>query len=1131
MVYIRRNRAAIPARHLVLRNAQRLFDKHKRLLDPSLGDPPPTLAPGEEQLYSFYIPGIEAGPHKISVTQDISAASQSKTISDTHEFTVVAPRFTLPDGSIHSKYPAQGHGDSVETLPHVVLNDPHLPWERLATHTNPPPDWPRNRVPWLAVLVFTQDELRLANTDLNGSTSIFQNTKAMSTPVAQSTTLAINMTISDLWLTKDTTTPIPQVSDPEVADSKTDMIFLKPELFTSLVTTYDVNGKPIPNQTVPDVSRYKFLSHVRNINTTGMAEAGVEDEGLFSIVHSHRSGPLTIKEPTPVVAHLVSIEGVEALTLPISARFVALSSLHSWTYTCLPPQSLNVYTAFRAVGDTLGVLRAPDSVISALASQGADGARVAQRLTDGYSMVKYRTQTGELTAALTRSPFTPTIIPHPLTADWASLSTFGSDLQILDQEVGLMDITYDSAWQLGKTLALADQAFAAALSRIRSVGFGTTMNNSKAEILRDRRGYKTREENLASLSKSIKTLNKLPKGNLLHGPQAMVNRWRRSAVDTLDLSYGSALIEPIFDRHAAAVVHTLASTSDGPTEGDEMLYNEFNAPYSTDWMVIFGWVLDRMYLVNVPAHYLITDPSHLPPESLRFFHIDANWVDALVDGALSIANHLGKDEDRIRTQIKEVINEYLQKVDPILGYAPQIPTYGFLLRSELCTQFPDLVVRAPLPAGEVRAPILRHENIDQGVMICLFDRVPSEKEFESLTFAQPPHQQSFVAGADLSDSSITTSYKREYTNETPPDPNKKEPLGHKTWNKGGVDPPVFVWGDNAEVRTLLFPAWGEDVLKNVRDGMAKINPDYFTDDVVGSALVGLQLNNPLYELDILLKQRSELKGLRPADPTQKTVRTLKMLQPRIKKVPKVAPVEVVRKVEKEPLYLLPPPGERARLTPLSLRAPPPHHRSLRAPYPPIARVPPWRITHPPKPPPQDGSQRYRSISGLAPRTGSRSTGPVQPPIFAYSVYPSNSIVNQVPTTVGLKQDLVFSVVLQSGWESQYHLQEIALVLPRGKISGFPYNMVENYRGPGASMLSNLRFNVLVEFTDTTLNLRLLPRSVSGNVKIEDVREMSFILSLVDVLPYKYPVTVVMETQEKYVENWFNYNVNVYLEGK
>ena len=67
-------------------------------------------------------------------------------------------------------------------------------------------------------------------------------------------------------------------------------------------------------------------------------------------------------------------------------------------------------------------------------------------------------------------------------------------------------------------------------------------------------------------------------------------------------------------------------------------YNEINTPYSVDWMLVLRFVLDLYYLINVPVHYLLTDPSHLPDESLRFFYVDQNWINALVDGALSLGN-------------------------------------------------------------------------------------------------------------------------------------------------------------------------------------------------------------------------------------------------------------------------------------------------------------------------------------------------------------------------------------------------------------------------------------------------------------------------------------------------------------
>jgi hypothetical protein len=69
------------------------------------------------------------------------------------------------------------------------------------------------------------------------------------------------------------------------------------------------------------------------------------------------------------------------------------------------------------------------------------------------------------------------------------------------------------------------------------------------------------------------------------------------------------------------------------------LYNGFNNPVNSDWAVILNWITSKLYLDGIPAQYLIVDPSALPMERLRFFHIDPNWLDCLIDGALSVCNH------------------------------------------------------------------------------------------------------------------------------------------------------------------------------------------------------------------------------------------------------------------------------------------------------------------------------------------------------------------------------------------------------------------------------------------------------------------------------------------------------------
>jgi hypothetical protein len=439
MVNITSCRTSSFPRYLARRHAQRLLTKTLALTSSS--SEPEELQPGEEQLYSFYLPSLSAGEHEIKTTQKVTVPSNDKlTLKGKQKFTVVAPQYTLPDGSVHSVYPPQGHADTPEVLPHVVLNDPHLPWERIASRVKEE-DKERNRVPWLAVLVFTQEELRITDPSFWEGTSLAK-------PVEQTTTLAVNMPLSDLGKVKCAT----PVRDRD--ETKADFIFVPSSLFNALVTDHALPKDQTQQNCC--VSRYKWLAHMRQINTEGMANSSIDGEvGSFSIVMSHRTGPLSITQPTPVVVHLVSIEDVEKMSFPVTDGLVGLCSLASWSYTCLPPDSLNVPDAFRHLGDNLDVLRPDKSIFEPLLepSQPPEAKRIGERLKDGYTLTKYRTQTGEVCAAMYRGPLAPTLVKH----HWKPLSNFGTDLQVMDKEIGVMDLTYSIAWQLGKTLALADQ--------------------------------------------------------------------------------------------------------------------------------------------------------------------------------------------------------------------------------------------------------------------------------------------------------------------------------------------------------------------------------------------------------------------------------------------------------------------------------------------------------------------------------------------------------------------------------------------------------------------------------------------------------------------------------------------------
>ena len=104
-------------------------------------------------------------------------------------------------------------------------------------------------------------------------------------------------------------------------------------------------------------------------------------------------------------------------------------------------------------------LRCPRSALSAverptLALKDTDpmkgiGQRMVQRLKDGYSLIRYRVQSGEETVALFRGALLP-VYPQAPISSWPVSSTNGQDYQILDKTLGIMDVSYSTAWQLGR---------------------------------------------------------------------------------------------------------------------------------------------------------------------------------------------------------------------------------------------------------------------------------------------------------------------------------------------------------------------------------------------------------------------------------------------------------------------------------------------------------------------------------------------------------------------------------------------------------------------------------------------------------------------------------------------------------
>lgn len=1165
-------------RHLTIRHSRRVVAASRFKTSSSLVPPVTVLAdgkqvddeidplpPGQQKLNSFWAPGLEAGPmHVISLKQTVKADNSNDTLVLEAEqgFYVDAPQFSLPDGSVHSTYPPAGYSDDHRILPHVVLTDPHLPWERLGSPksgTNKQlkmqmkrfalgakdASVPRNRVPWLVMFAFAQDELRLPPEDLDG---IFRTTsQGVIKPVKQSSTMTVNMGIEDLWkLSSDVTTPVTTKLGPEsMKDSRGDFIFVQPELFTSLFSKFDDKGNR-EKGSKPDTSQYQYLSHVRKINGSGMALAGVEDTAVFSIVVGNRSGPLDNVLPTTMCAHLVSIEGVEAMDYPsTSHRYVALCSLYSWNYTVLPPNTLNVPDAFEKLGRTLNVLRAPEEILAPLqTSEDKIKQLVGRRLNDGYTLVKYRTQTGEATVALYRGPFTPTYVPN--LEHLTSCSTSGVDLQVLDKQLGIMDVTYSVAWQVGRTLALGDQAFTAALGRVRTAVHAAAAKQVKISALKAVKdtAFRTRDDLLGDLPLMIKGLAaihlqkrdsdlsdpKEPQGQPRRpgfrqgGARKRWSRRRLQRDEMPRLSFSSPTFEKKYPAAALESVRQLAASRSGDP------YDETNDPQSTDWMIVLSWLVDRMFLAGVPAHCLLPDPTYLQPESLRFFHIDKNWVDALIDGALSLGNHFGTDEDRVA--IKKALNDYINRTPEGQDHRVQIPAYGFYLRSDLVTMFPDLRVevkddpKALKSSGQdapTGAPLLRHEIVADGVMMAFMDRVPGSAQFSSLVLTQPSHQQRFAVGRDLDTANVVVDIRRQYTVDQTT--RETDALRHKSltqviYNSTGEDSSdnIFIWGSEPgknDLRILRLPSFADVQLKILQEQMGHYQEQpYFQEDASSSALFAMQLNDPIYNLTIKLDNSSKAKNavaaLAPPDVGKGSpeLRTVRMLQAvRFKKldvggvpIPSSSTLSSGSSPEDD--------KDSGTLEEDTFKRPTDYMPSLDALSnylaPNVRALPLHRGSQVDEPSSTDTTTLAQGrVQGRQYENQPPGSEPASAPRFLIRVS-SNLVDNHNEIRLdrdNLPQDLIFSIALKQSEISQYLLMEVTIDVPIGTPEGSRYFLMQNYTGPGAHMLTNLRFNVVpTTYFDTNQNqyylrIRLLPRAERGWVIAPAVPELSFLLGL------------------------------------
>jgi hypothetical protein len=393
---------------------------------------------GDQPSISFvqYLqPALKSGKFTLTATQVIAVlGGQVESLQATQSFSVQGLRYQLDDDGVDSVFPPSGgRGQFGTVLPHVVLTDPTLPWQRSPTAQSAQQvDTAARRegapagvpVPsWLALLLFDEQD---------------------PPPKPQ------GKTVADLASGNGIFVP-PRAAEP--GDKLTDPV---------MVIDVPVN---LYAQITPSLDDLTWLAHTRLAEAS--AKATVRDippKSEFAVVFGNRL-PTPGRTSTAVLVslegfgrYLPSDDGVAPTTIPDQTTAVRLVVLRTWTFS-----TVQVQQDFQGILDALHM--APPTLQLPVDSvpPGAAGQAVSQAFNLGYTAMNHRLRDGSSTVSWYRGP----LLPLGATVPAVTQAQASDQLLRYDPGSGMFDVSYAAAWQLGRLLALHDRAYATALFRWR----------------------------------------------------------------------------------------------------------------------------------------------------------------------------------------------------------------------------------------------------------------------------------------------------------------------------------------------------------------------------------------------------------------------------------------------------------------------------------------------------------------------------------------------------------------------------------------------------------------------------------------------------------------------------------------
>jgi len=463
---------------------------------------------GEMVLYDYIRPALLAGEYRMRVSTDVTISSTPQTLpGEDFFFDVEGPRFSLAPSEVAGVYPPRGgHGPFDTALPHVALGRRTLPWERALgdAYTVGPDETP---YPFLALVLLETAECTLkrnmpltdivpaavfdrlgrpdgvrcdaveADADLLHAILPMPDELRLLTHVRQVNVDDRELAAgdSDGYFAVVVGNRIPAAGKAYTAclvsvEERTDLLPTvdSPDTFVGGIEVLDVAPRYVemaPSSLGTSVTASDADLMLRGGTATSASDAtAAHPKG--GLQQSATGGAHTVGFQSAAAqqavqhASLVATSGAARAVLHPTARLVLL---HSWTFQCEGDGT------FRQLMQGLDVGMAGD----------VDPATKLQVTDTGHIAIDVTDRLGAPEQSWFRGPFAP----QPVSRDPLGPYHSADQARRVVAETGAENISYASAFEVGRLLAAADARLAQELMRWRRTAFRSSARQSSVQLL------------------------------------------------------------------------------------------------------------------------------------------------------------------------------------------------------------------------------------------------------------------------------------------------------------------------------------------------------------------------------------------------------------------------------------------------------------------------------------------------------------------------------------------------------------------------------------------------------------------------------------------------------------------------